>query len=413
MKRFLASLLLALGLALSGYAGAQATAPFTQIIVFGDSLSDSGNVFSVSGSPPPPYFGGRFTNGLVWPEVLASTWDVPLTNYAYGGALTGITNSGNPVNPTGGSGSVYDPGAPFPTTAPQPGTFPLPGMMSQVLAYATGVQIALQGGPTAPGAIIPDPGALYVVFAGGNDFLALASQPPEVLGAFGASLGLNPFDPNFQSDLIGEIIFLALTNITSANPIDYLGGAVQAPAGAVPLLYGLGARNIAVVNLPDLSLSPAAAAGGPAIQGAFAQTVAIYNSLLSTALGALTGALPGVNIIEVDAGALLQNAVANPAAFGLENVTAPCVETGCFLNPDIDPNTYLFWDSVHPTATVHEVVAMTVMEEAEESMEPPPPPVSVPVVVAAANGGSGAVGPWMLLFGLLLIGFARRRPQIL
>ncbi len=408
MKRFLAGLVALPLLLVSGVVLAQA--PFTQIIVFGDSLSDDGNVFAVTGQPPAPYFGGRFSNGLVWPEVAASTWGIPLTNYAYGGALTGITNSSNPVNPTGGSGSIYDPGAPFPTTAPQPGTFPLPGMMSQVLAYATGVQIALQGGPTAPGAIIPDPGALYVVFAGGNDFLALGA-PPQVLGAFGASLGLDPFDPNFQTNLGLKIINLALTNITSAVPINYLGGIVQAPAGAVPLLYGLGARNIAVVNLPDLSLSPAAAAGGPALQAAFAQLVANYNSFLAASLASLKGALPGVNIIEVDAAALLRGAVANPAAFGLENVTDPCVQTGCFLNPAIDPNTYLFWDPVHPTASVHEVVAMTVMEESEESLTPPPP-ISVPVTVAPANGGSGALGPFTLLLGLFLAGVAWRRRRL-
>lgn len=407
MKRYLASLFLALGLAASGAASAQ----FSQIIVFGDSLSDVGNTFSVTGSPPPPYFGGRFTNGLVWAEVAADAWDIPLTNYAYGGALTGITNSNNPVNPTGMTGSVYDSGFLL-ATGPRPGTFPLPGLMSQILSYATGVQILAEtGNPAAPGAIIPDPAALYVVFAGGNDFLAL-TQPPAVLGAFGASIGLNPFDPNFQSDLGLALINIALSNLTSAVPINYLGGAVQAPAGAIPLLYGLGARNIAVVNLPDLSLTPAAAAQGPAIQGAFAQLVANYNSFLAASLASLKGALPGVNIIEIDAGALLRSAVADPAAFGLLNVTTPCVPTGCFLDPMIDPNTYLFWDGIHPTASVHAVIGMEVMQKAEASQAPPPPPPSVTVVVAPANGGSGAAGPFMLLLGFLLLALNRRRPAL-
>lgn len=410
MKRYLASLFLALGLAASGAASAQ----FSQMIVFGDSLSDVGNVFAVTGSPPAPYFGGRFTNGPVWAEVAADAWGIPLTNYAYGGALTGITNSNNPLNPTGMTGSVYDSGFLL-ATGPRPGTFPLPGLMSQILSYAQGVQIALQGGPTAPGAIIPDPQALYVVFAGGNDFLAL-TQSPQVLGAFGASQGLDPFDPNFQTNLGLRLINLAVTNLTKASPINYLGGAVQAPAGAVPLLYGLGARNIAVVNLPDLSLTPAAAAQGPAIQGAFAQLVGNYNSILAASLASLKGALPGVNIIEVNAGALLRDAVASPASFGLVNVTNACVVPQisfvCFLaDPGLDPNTWLFWDGIHPTASVHAVLAMQVMEDAEASQVPVPPP-SVPVTVAAANGGSGATGPLMLVMGLMLIGLARRRPTI-
>ncbi len=403
-KKFFAGWLIALGLIFSGAASAQ----FTQVIVFGDSLSDTGNVFSVSGSPPAPYFGGRFSNGLVWPEVAADAWGIPLTNYAYGGALTGITNSSNGVNPQGMTGSVYDAGF-LPTTGPQPGAFPFPGMVSQVLSYAQGVQILAEtGNPAAPGAIVPDPGALYVVFAGGNDFLALA-QPAQVLGGWGASVGLDPFDPNFQTNLGLKIINLALANITSASPISYLGGAVMAPAGVVPLLYGLGARNIAVVNLPDLSLTPSAAALGPATQGAFLQLVNNYNSFLSAALDSLSGALPGVNIIKIDAAALLRAAVADPAAFGLVNVTDSCVDTGCFLTTD--PNTYLFWDGIHPSAAVHEVVAMEVMAESEASMTPTPP-VSVPVTIAADNGGSGAIGPLAGLMFLMLLGLLRRRHTI-
>ncbi len=48
MKRFLASLLLALGLAVVGVASAQ-TAPFSKIVVFGDSQADPGNVFAATG----------------------------------------------------------------------------------------------------------------------------------------------------------------------------------------------------------------------------------------------------------------------------------------------------------------------------------------------------------------------------
>ena len=405
MKNFLASLLLALGLAVSGAASAQ----FTQLIVFGDSLSDSGNVFSVSGSPPAPYFGGRFTNGLVWAEVAANAWGIPLTNYAYGGALTGITNSSNAVNPQGLTGSVYDAGF-LPTTAPQPGGFPFPGMMSQALSYAKGVQILAETmNPAAPGAIVPDPGALYVVFAGGNDFFAFL-QSPQTLGAWGASVGLDPFDPAFQSNLAAKIINLALSNITSGAPINYLGGAVQAPVGVVPLLYGLGARNIAVVNLPDMSLTPAIAALGPASQGAFLQFVNNYNRFLAASLATLRGALPGVNIIEVDLATLARVAVADPAAFGLTNVTDSCVDTGCFFT--MDPNTYLWWDSIHPSAAVHEVLASEIMARAEASLTPAQP-VAVPVTIAPDNGGSGATGPLAGLMLLMLLGLARRRPTMI
>jgi phospholipase/lecithinase/hemolysin len=72
--------------------------PFSEIVVFGDSFEDTGNVFSTFQMPPsPPYFEGRFSNGPVWVERLASRLELPDlrpselggTNYAWGGATTG------------------------------------------------------------------------------------------------------------------------------------------------------------------------------------------------------------------------------------------------------------------------------------------------------------------------------------
>jgi phospholipase/lecithinase/hemolysin len=71
--------------------------PITQIVVFGDSLSDTGNSFNKIGMPPSPYYNGRWSNGPVWVERLATNLGVPVptpseqggTNYAYGYATTG------------------------------------------------------------------------------------------------------------------------------------------------------------------------------------------------------------------------------------------------------------------------------------------------------------------------------------
>ena len=60
----LACLLLALG-------GASAYGqPFSELIVFGDSLSDTGNVLDLTFFVPfsPPNLDGRFSNGHVWIE---------------------------------------------------------------------------------------------------------------------------------------------------------------------------------------------------------------------------------------------------------------------------------------------------------------------------------------------------------
>ena len=64
--------------------------PISALIVYGDSLSDNGNLFAAVGFLPAPYASGRFSNGPVAVEYLATMFGVPLVNFAYGGATTGI-----------------------------------------------------------------------------------------------------------------------------------------------------------------------------------------------------------------------------------------------------------------------------------------------------------------------------------
>jgi len=72
-----------------------------RLVAFGDSLSDTGNLFNGSQWVFPnanSWFLGHFSNGFVWTEYLAEAKDVPLYNWAVGGAagtnqyvaLTGI-----------------------------------------------------------------------------------------------------------------------------------------------------------------------------------------------------------------------------------------------------------------------------------------------------------------------------------
>ena len=63
------------------------------IFAYGDSLSDNGNLYAISGSPPsPPAYEGRFSNGPVWVETLAASTGSNLVDWAYGGATTGYDN---------------------------------------------------------------------------------------------------------------------------------------------------------------------------------------------------------------------------------------------------------------------------------------------------------------------------------
>ena len=71
--------------------------PLKNIVIFGDSLSDNGNLYAYMKHQlpvSPPYYNGRFTNGPVWVERLASSYfsgdQSHLLDYAYGGA--GVSN---------------------------------------------------------------------------------------------------------------------------------------------------------------------------------------------------------------------------------------------------------------------------------------------------------------------------------
>lgn len=120
--------------------------PYSEVYVFGESFVDMGNAkdlfwsYSIDWPPSPPYAGGRFCNGPVFPEVIAENLDVgPLdasfaggTNYAYGGARSV------------GESLMF-------------GFIPIPSVRSQVEEY-----LADAGG-------VADPAALYILHDGGND----------------------------------------------------------------------------------------------------------------------------------------------------------------------------------------------------------------------------------------------------
>jgi outer membrane lipase/esterase len=120
---------------------------FTGLVVFGDSLSDVGNVSIASGGVPlPPYYPGHFSNGPIWIETFAAGLGLPIgpslaggKDFAFGGAVTGPAL-----------------GSTFPTLTQQEGL------------YSTAV-----GG-------VADPNALYVVWGGGND-VRLGGAPVNTL----------------------------------------------------------------------------------------------------------------------------------------------------------------------------------------------------------------------------------------
>jgi len=69
--------------------------PYKKMVIFGDSLSDNGNLYKLDLHflpKSPPYYNGRFSNGDVWSDTLTQRYfdryHVTSTNYAYGGATS-------------------------------------------------------------------------------------------------------------------------------------------------------------------------------------------------------------------------------------------------------------------------------------------------------------------------------------
>ena len=80
----------------------------SELYVFGDLLSDTGNLFEITeeafgqGFPQDPFFEGRYANGELWVEGLAAELGIPYnfdTNFASIGSTTGLDNVGNPFVP--------------------------------------------------------------------------------------------------------------------------------------------------------------------------------------------------------------------------------------------------------------------------------------------------------------------------
>jgi outer membrane lipase/esterase len=70
------------------------------IVAFGDSYADDGNLFQIIGGPlPAPYSTGRFSGGTNYVDTLGTLLDAPIENFAIGGALTNNTNTNSPLLP--------------------------------------------------------------------------------------------------------------------------------------------------------------------------------------------------------------------------------------------------------------------------------------------------------------------------
>lgn len=114
-------------------------------------------------------------------------------------------------------------------------------------------------------------------------------------------------------------------------------------------LYNRGGRTFVVPNLPLLGYTPRYV--GTSNEGPKNLVTQQYNAALESRLAALEN-LPGIRIVRLDTAYLIDRIRTNAFGYGFFNVTVPAINlTG------INPDTYLFWDDVHPTRRAHALLA--------------------------------------------------------
>jgi outer membrane lipase/esterase len=306
-KRLLPALLVSL------FALPAGAAQFSNVVVFGDSLSDAGyfRPFLAGLGIPAQEVSvlGRFTTnpGPVWSELVTTFY----------GHTPAASNAGGLIFAQGGARVATASASTPPGAAQRP-------VSTQINEY-----LSANGGAA-------DPNALYGVWIGANDIF-------QNLAAFSA----------------GAIDQTALQN----NVL----GAATAEIQQIGRLRGAGARYILVFGLPNIGATPAFA-GSASTSAAVTQLSAGYNTTLWSGL-----ASAGIRAIPVDSFSLLNEVGANPSAYGFTNVTGlacgpfPPFTTAtsisaqfCDANHLAAPNadqTYLFADSVHPTTAAQKIIA--------------------------------------------------------
>jgi outer membrane lipase/esterase len=305
---------------LPGWADAQVS--FNQIITFGDSLSDPGNYWLLTGDftkipfteaiPDSPYaIGGfHFSNGRTWIEQLATDLHMP--------------TSGRPAVLVPGVYTNYAIGR----SRARPVLPPVLACASCYLA-AQVEQFLNDFHNTA------SEDALYVVFIGAND--------------------------------LQDALRALETDPTGGTSVEIILQAIGSTSDNILKLHGYGARMFLVPNLPNIASTPALIAAGPDAQAVAYYFSTLYDDLLEIALGTLDN-LPDIQIIRLNVFEALETVVNSPESAGFSVVDLPCLTFGVVQGAICSkPKTYLFWDGIHPTTAGHDFLS----DQAKEALSAP------------------------------------------
>jgi len=324
--RFILTILV---LCLPGIASAQLT--FSSLVVFGTSVSDPGNAFTLLAHPvaglnldsnvrqnTPPYDtldeslvpsapyakgGHHFSNGATWIEQFAQ-----------------------------GRGYAADVGAAFQSNSRKARNYAVGGARATNYPARVNLPQQVQTFLNDVGQM-PSADALYVIEMGNNDI----------------------------RDAVVEFITVYQTtgNLFQASTAagDVLSGALNGIAGNIQTLYAHGARKFLVVNAARIDRVPAVTALGPDVIAIAANMTNGFNQGLALGVVAPLSGLPAIQIAQMDISSQMSAIIQTPGDFGLTNVTTPCVTPNTAPFTCQQPDNYFFWDGIHPTKAVHAIFA--------------------------------------------------------
>jgi len=318
-----------LGLILPVVASAQLT--FNNIVVFGTSLSDPGNAFTLLAHPVP---GLNLEESARQNRPPYDTLDeslVPGAPYAVGGHH--FSNGATWIEQFAqGRGFAADAGAAFQSKSPKARNYAVGGARATNYPGRVNLPQQLQAFLSDVGQL-PSADALYVIEIGSNDI----------------------------RDAVVEFftVLLATQNQTQASAAAsaIIGNALSGIGGNVQTLYARGARKFLFVNAARIDLTPAVTALGPEVTAVAANLSNGFNLGLAQAVLPSLAGLPGVQVASLDLAAHVTAIVQSPGDFGLQNVTAPCITPNTPPFTCRQPDVFFFWDGIHATKAVHAIIA--------------------------------------------------------
>lgn len=302
--------------------------------------------------PGEPYWQSHFSNGRVWNEYLAPMLHIDredkkqFNNQAFGGSWS----------------QTYD----YQLTTWNLIRHPIETLKTLVVGKLIPPSLGLTIQAYLLNKTSLDENAAFFVFSGANDYLNVLR-----------------FEDNYNPALMS----------------DYVDNVIGSVYSGVQRLATSGAKHIVVIGLPSVGLTPKFVKTMD--RDVLNQATKWHNERLATKMTEWQEEFADVDFLYVDLQAFLEKALADPQAYGVSNVEDACIDVKlpmykAFANspfannfvlqyaqvlayrdasfaPDEKnyhvcdkPETYLFWDEVHPSTRSHQYIAYEICKAMQE-----------------------------------------------